>query len=162
MTGSTKIFSHRQVATHYARRPYPTILRITCLVKAFCTPRGARLASVSAFIGDRAREDGMRGDPSVVRYPGGSSSSSKERISSPLPSAALSAIGNCAGSLLNGCKSHFPASRPRSLRCLSSWCVSSRNKIPIVTPQARIIAQIKLGKRYGNLSKIVPRENTDG
>lgn len=48
------------------------MVRMTCLVKAFWTPRGLRCDSV--LTGDKAREDGMRGEPSVVRYPGGSSS----------------------------------------------------------------------------------------
>jgi hypothetical protein len=52
--------------------------------------------------------------------------------------------------------SHWPISRPRSWSYLRSSCVSSRNKIPTVSPQMTTAVQTRFGSRYGNVSKIVP------
>jgi len=56
----------------------------------------------------------------------------------------------------------WPISRPTSLLYFFSSCVSSRKRIPTVTPHVSITAHTRLGRRYGNLSKIVPRWNNLG
>ncbi len=68
--------------SHYARKPMLAMFRITCFVKAVLNPRGClfnplaplNLASAGRAFGEREGVAGWQGEPSVVLYPGGSSS----------------------------------------------------------------------------------------
>ena len=94
------------------------ILMITCFVKTLGAP--LRLGDFSTFARDVARDDGIRGEPSAVRYPGGSSSSSNGRASSALGFPDLSFTGASTGWRRRPLRIHRPISRPGSLRYLRS------------------------------------------
>lgn len=147
------------------------MFRMTCLLKALCTPRRLRVLMCLSEInesesrldsGDKARDDGRRGDPSVVLYPGGSSSSSSDRDSSRFASAAFQSLGISLAALLNLLRTHCPTSSPTSLSYFFFSWVSSKKRIPITTPHAKMAAHTTLGSRKGNRSKIVSRLNTEG
>lgn len=89
--------------------------------------------------------DGKFGDPSVVLYPGGwSSPNNDDKSRSPTFSER---DGFVFADRQNLRVSHFPVSRPMSRRYFFSACVSSRNKIPITTPQATIEVHTRFGSR---------------
>ena len=142
---------------------------ITCFVKAFCTPRGFPFAAAPSLCvfeceteGETARDDGCRGEPSFVRYPGGCSSSKRVCASPRFAYPALSKTAKSLSALLKCLRIHLPASSPTSRMYFFSSCVSSRNRMPIVTPIASMTAQTRLGSRNGKRSKMVLRENSDG
>src|ERR1700733_12607274 len=103
-----------------------------------------------------------RGDPSVLRYPGGASCSIRWANSAvaPLP-ILVSAYGDALLSVLLPIIRR-PSSRPKSRLHLRSACVSSRKSIPIVIPNSNTPTQTKLGSRNGYLAKIVSRGNSHG
>ena len=59
-------------------------------------------------------------------------------------------------------KTSLPTSRPKSRLCLSSSCVSSKNRMPIITPQTKTMVQIRLGSRKGNRLKSESSGNVSG
>ncbi len=152
------------------------MLRTTCLVKALVAA-GFTLVETSPYFefksnaswGSDEGVEGRFGDPAFVRYPGGCSSveryvgscSSLNRDRVSLRSAFSHDVFECVHftSLL---RIHLPVSRPGSRRCFFSSWVSSRNKIPITTPHATITVQTRFGRRYGNLSQMVPGANICG
>lgn len=142
---------------------------ITCFVKAFCTPRDfffAARPSQCVFKceteGETARDEGCLGEASFVRYPGGCSSSRRVCESSRFAYPALSELAKSVSALWKCFRIHLPASSPTSRLYFFSSCVSSRNRMPIVTPIASMTAQTRLGSKNGNRSRMVLRANSDG
>ena len=155
---------------YYARRPKPAIFRITCFVNAVLTPRvllfnplpARHLASAGRAFGEREGVEGWQGEPSIVLYPGGSSSSRSAKCSWRLASPALLTVIWSADLACNWPRSHLPASIPKSRRPFSSSWVSSRKSTPTKTPNARTTAHTRLGSKNGNWSKSVPRAKNLG
>ena len=139
---------------------------ITCFVKAFPAPRGLFFNPLPHFIlasaGKALGEEGWQGEPSVVLYPGGSSSSRSAKSSCRLASPALSTKTRSTFLVWKRPRSHLRASIPKSRRPFSSPWVSSKNSTPTKTPNARMTAQTRLGSKNGNRSKMVPRGKTVG
>lgn len=146
------------------------MFNITCFVKTFATPRGLLfngllyfvLTSAGRALGEQEGVEGWWGEPSVVLYPGGSSSSSSAKFSCRLASPALPTTSSSASAARKRETSHRRASIPTSRRPFSTSWVSSKNSTPIKTPNARTTAQTRLGSKNGNRSKIVPRWKTEG
>lgn len=72
------------------------MIQMICLLNTFSTPLGLppdlrRIPGPvnRGAVGDCVLDEGSGGDPSVVRYPGGASSSSSDLVSSRFASPAL-------------------------------------------------------------------------
>lgn len=104
---------------------------------------------------------GYCGDPSVVLYPGGESSSIKDCVSEASKAFSHRTCLDLVHPLAFP-TSHLPASKPMSLLYFFSACVSSKNNNPTTTPMTTNAVQTKFGSRYGYASNIEPGLKYDG
>lgn len=135
------------------------MLMHTCRVKACLVDMGvANSLSSANSVGSEMEVRVLQrvGELDVLWYAdvSWSLSWSIDRISSM--DASLSLNGATASRFQSLRRIHCPTSRPQSRSYFLSSCVSSRNRIPTVSPNKTTAVQNRFGRRYGYVSNTVP------